>query len=122
MGAGSDNDLSHREWSNDFASDHSDHRGANIPRRSSRLILAGQGPSLFVPRNPRPVWGPLDEEEEDEDEDLEEGTFINYSLISHLATLLRDKVPRGTHVKGSVPYPNAFTGKDVVVSAFEVLY
>ncbi|KAF9454366.1 Dbl homology domain-containing protein [Macrolepiota fuliginosa MF-IS2] len=28
--------------------------------------------------------------------------------------LLRDKVLRGTHVKGSIPYPNAFTGKDVV--------
>ncbi|TRM58720.1 CNH domain-containing protein [Schizophyllum amplum] len=28
--------------------------------------------------------------------------------------LLRDKVPRGTHVKGSIPYPRAFTGKDIV--------
>ncbi|KAF8902367.1 Dbl-like domain-containing protein [Gymnopilus junonius] len=27
---------------------------------------------------------------------------------------LRDKVPRGTHVKGSIPYPRAFTGKDIV--------
>ncbi|KIY49932.1 Dbl homology domain-containing protein, partial [Fistulina hepatica ATCC 64428] len=40
--------------------------------------------------------------------------FINFSLLSHLSVLLRDKVPRGTHVKGSIPYPRAFTGKDIV--------
>lgn len=45
----------------------------------------------------------------------EETRFVNFALLSHFAVLLRDKVPRGTHVKGSVPYPRAFTGKDIVV-------
>lgn len=45
----------------------------------------------------------------------EETRFVNFALLSNLAVLLRDKVPRGTHVKGSVPYPRAFTGKDIVV-------
>lgn len=51
------------------------------------------------------IW---DEEEEDP------SRFINFSLLSHIAVQLRDKIPKGTHVKGSIPYPNAFTGKDVV--------
>lgn len=64
--------------------------------------------------------GPRSEQEEDahwrgEYEDEEEDRFVNFALLSHLAVLLRDKVPRGTHVKGSVPYPRAFTGKDIVV-------
>ncbi|CAE6417885.1 unnamed protein product [Rhizoctonia solani] len=46
----------------------------------------------------------------DEDETL----FVNLALLSHLAVKLRDKVPRGTHVKGSIPYTHAFTGKDIV--------
>ncbi|KAJ3755039.1 CNH domain-containing protein [Lentinula raphanica] len=40
--------------------------------------------------------------------------YINLSLLSHLSVQLKDKIPRGTHVKGGIPYPNAFTGKDVV--------
>ncbi|KAG9075486.1 hypothetical protein FS749_012835, partial [Ceratobasidium sp. UAMH 11750] len=40
--------------------------------------------------------------------------FVNLALLSHLAVKLRDKVPRGTHVKGSIPYTHAFTGKDIV--------
>lgn len=59
-------------------------------------------------------------EEELFEEDLEDeddiNMFVNLSLLSHLAMRLRDKVPRGTHVKGSIPYPRAFTGKDIVVS------
>ena len=42
--------------------------------------------------------------------------FFNASLLSHVAVKLRDKVPRETHVKGSLPFDNAFTGKDMVVS------
>jgi RHO1 GDP-GTP exchange protein 1/2 len=57
---------------------------------------------------------PQDEYWEDEDED-DESRFVNFSLLSHIAVQLRDKVPRGTHVKGSIPYPRAFTGKDIVV-------
>ncbi|KAJ7780243.1 Dbl-like domain-containing protein [Mycena maculata] len=67
--------------------------------------------------------GPLelhDEGEEDEywdeEEDDDETRFINFSLLSHVAVQFRDKVPRGTHVKGSIPYPRAFTGKDVVTT------
>ncbi|KAF8159386.1 CNH domain-containing protein [Crassisporium funariophilum] len=56
----------------------------------------------------------LHEEEEEDIFDDDERRFINLSLLSNLAVQLRDKVPRGTHVKGSVPYPRAFTGKDVV--------
>jgi hypothetical protein len=54
---------------------------------------------------------------EEEEKDLydDERRFINPSFLSHLAIQLRDEVPRGTHVKGSIPYPRAFTGKDIVV-------
>ncbi|KAG0704634.1 hypothetical protein DFH29DRAFT_911319 [Suillus ampliporus] len=59
-----------------------------------------------------------DEEEDDyfdsEDDDPDPDRFVNFSLLSHLAVRLRDKVPRGTHVKSSIPYPRAFTGKDIV--------
>jgi hypothetical protein len=50
------------------------------------------------------------------DEEENENRFINYFLLSHIAMQLRDKIPRGTHVKGSIPYSRAFTGKDIVVS------
>ena len=65
----------------------------------------------------------FDDEEYAEGEDLydseeeDESAFVNFALLSHLAVRLRDRVPRGTHVKGSIPYPMAFTGKDIVVSA-----
>ncbi|EIN06223.1 Dbl domain-containing protein [Punctularia strigosozonata HHB-11173 SS5] len=59
-----------------------------------------------------------DEDEYDDDflsEDEDDETrFVNFALLSHLAVRLRDKVPRGTHVKGSIPYPRAFTGRDIV--------
>jgi hypothetical protein len=57
---------------------------------------------------------PLNDYWEDEDEE-DETRFVNFSLLSHIAMQLRDKVPRGVHVKGSIPYPRAFTGKDIVV-------
>ncbi|KAG2345927.1 Dbl homology domain-containing protein [Suillus weaverae] len=47
-------------------------------------------------------------------DDPDPDRFVNFSLLSHLAVRLRDKVPRGTHVKSSIPYPRAFTGKDIV--------
>ncbi|KAJ4500998.1 CNH domain-containing protein [Lentinula lateritia] len=40
--------------------------------------------------------------------------YVNFSLLSHIAVQLKDKVPRETHVKGSIPYPGGFTGKDIV--------
>ena len=64
-------------------------------------------------------------EEYPEDEEIytdseeDESMFVNFALLSHLAVRLRDRVPRGTHVKGSIPYPRAFTGKDIVVSVME---
>ncbi|KAL5513096.1 TUS1 [Sanghuangporus vaninii] len=53
------------------------------------------------------------ESEEDYDEE-EEDRFVNLALLSHVAVRLRDKVPRGTHVKGGIPYQRAFTGRDIV--------
>lgn len=70
--------------------------------------------------------GPLELHDEDDDEyweddDEDDSRFVNFSLLSHMAVQLRDKVPRGTHVKGSIPWPRAFTGKDIVVR-FTSLY
>ena len=48
--------------------------------------------------------------------------FVDWALLSHIAVRLRDRVPRGTHVKGSVPYPRAFTGRDIVVSSHHSLW
>ena len=53
------------------------------------------------------------------DSEEDESMFVNFALLSHLAVRLRDRIPRGTHVKGSIPYPRAFTGKDIVVSAMK---
>ena len=64
---------------------------------------------------------PQDEYWED-DEEEDESRFVNFSLLSHIAVQLRDKVPRGTHVKGSIPYPRAFTGKDIVVCPFQIFF
>ena len=60
------------------------------------------------------------EEDELYDSEEDESAFVNFALLSHLAVRLRDRVPRGTHVKGSIPYPRAFTGKDIVVSVTEL--
>jgi RHO1 GDP-GTP exchange protein 1/2 len=79
-----------------------------------------------LPTPPRVYNGalePLGELLEDEDDffdsdgdDPDLDRFVNFSLLSHLVVRLRDKVPRGTHVKSSIPFPHAFTGKDIVVS------
>jgi hypothetical protein len=45
-------------------------------------------------------------------------SYVNFSLLSNIAVWMRDQVPRGTHVKGSIPYPRAFTGKDIVVCIY----
>ena len=55
-----------------------------------------------------------------EEESLD--SFVNFSLLSNIAVWFRDQVPRGTHVKGSIPYPRAFTGKDIVVCALPHLF
>ena len=88
---------------------------SNLERRNTNVIEQIKN---FVPK-------PLELHEEEEadlifDEDARR--FINLSLLSHLAVQLYDNVPRGTHVKGSVPYPRAFTGKDVVVCVLSTLF
>lgn len=40
--------------------------------------------------------------------------YVDFSLLSNLAVLLRDAVPRGEQIKGSIAYPGSFTGRDVV--------
>ena len=57
-----------------------------------------------------------DDEYYSDEESLD--SFVNFSLLSNIAVWMRDQVPRGTHVKGSIPYPRAFTGKDIVVCTF----
>jgi hypothetical protein len=57
----------------------------------------------------------LDMDWVDDESEGDDSRFVNFSLLSHIAVRLRDRVPRGTHVKGSIPYPKAFTGKDIVV-------
>ena len=101
-----------------FYADTVDEWGAgpsNLERRNTNVIEQIKN---FVPK-------PLELHEEEEadllfDEDARR--FINLSLLSHLAVQLYDNVPRGTHVKGSVPYPRAFTGKDVVVCALPLRF
>jgi len=56
------------------------------------------------------------EDEEDDDNFEDQAQFLDLSLLSNIAVQLQQKLPRGTHVKGSVPYQRAFTGKDLVVS------
>lgn len=58
--------------------------------------------------------------DDDEDPSEDGDRFFNPALLSHIAVRLRDKVPRGTHVKGSIPYERAFTGKDIVVRTLQI--
>lgn len=51
----------------------------------------------------------------DDDDELDEAAFINFALLSHIAVQLKDRVPRGSHMKGGVSHERAFTGRDVVV-------
>ncbi|KAG6841118.1 hypothetical protein C0991_001687 [Blastosporella zonata] len=84
---------------------------SNITRRPTELLheimFGGQGRGMLE------LHDELTEEYWDED-DEEPDRFVNFSLLSHLAVQLRDKVPRGEHVKGNIPYTRAFTGKDIV--------
>lgn len=91
---------------------------SNLTRNPSDLLrdLAGYGP-----RGPLELHDEVEGEYWEEEEDDDENRFVNFSLLSHIAVQLRDKVPRGTHVKGSIPYPRAFTGKDIVVRSFVIL-
>ncbi|KAJ7708817.1 Dbl-like domain-containing protein [Mycena rosella] len=83
-----------------------------MDRRPSEML---RDLASFAPRGPLELHDDAEDAYwEDEDEEDDESRFVNFSLLSHIAVQLRDKVPRGTHVKGSIPYPRAFTGKDIV--------
>ncbi|KAK6978137.1 CNH domain-containing protein [Favolaschia claudopus] len=85
---------------------------SGIDRRPSEML---RDLASYTPRGPLELHeNDVDGYWEDEDEEDDENRFVNFSLLSHIAVQLRDKVPRGTHVKGSIPYPRAFTGKDIV--------
>jgi hypothetical protein len=88
---------------------------SNVTRSPTGLLRAISNYNSSE-RRPLELHDDMEEDEYWEEEDEEDETrFINFSLLSHVAVQFRDKVPRGTHVKGSIPYPRAFTGKDVVV-------
>ncbi|KAJ7483152.1 CNH domain-containing protein [Mycena latifolia] len=89
---------------------------SNVSRSPTDLL---QVISNYNENERRPLELHDDAEEEeywDEEEEDDPTRFINFSLLSHVAVQFRDKVPRGTHVKGSIPYPRAFTGKDAVTT------
>jgi hypothetical protein len=96
------------------------------PELSQRSVL-GEKAALGFPDTVEPMRMETDQSlhlhpEFEGDDDIydtdSEGDdrYVDFSLLSHIAMRLRDKVPRETHVKGSIPYPRAFTGKDIVVS------
>ncbi|TCD64248.1 hypothetical protein EIP91_004317 [Steccherinum ochraceum] len=44
----------------------------------------------------------------------EEDSYFFPAFLSHISVRLQSDVPRDTHLKGSIPYPETFTGKDLV--------
>ncbi|PFH46667.1 hypothetical protein AMATHDRAFT_69289 [Amanita thiersii Skay4041] len=81
---------------------------ASVSRRPTDLL---QSIRDFTPSHDMDV---AEEEYWEEEDEEDETRFVNFAMLSHMAVQLRDKVPRGVHVKGSIPYPRAFTGKDIV--------
>jgi hypothetical protein len=64
------------------------------------------------------------EEEYDEEEEVEEQNEMNFfspSLLSHVSVQLRDRVERNSHIKGGIPWPKSFTGRDIIVSPHQVV-
>jgi hypothetical protein len=102
-----------RSWANDDTLPYDtpqhvdwDHAGpSNVNRRPTNDLRAIRN---FVPE---PDYDDFDDEGEEEDP----RQFFELWSLSNIAAELQNKVPRGTHVKGSIPYPRAFTGKDIVV-------
>ena len=101
------------------------YRGDSTVSRVSSLPQEYMDIKMPVPLEEEYPQDQYPDEEYAEDEEIytdseeDESLFVNFALLSHLAVRLRDRVPRGTHVKGSIPYPRAFTGKDIVVSVIE---
>jgi hypothetical protein len=57
-----------------------------------------------------------EEYDEEEAEEQNEMNFFSPSLLSHVSVQLRDRVERNSHIKGGIPWPKSFTGRDVIVS------
>jgi len=60
--------------------------------------------------------GFLEDGSQEGDDEANVLRFFTPALLSNVSVQLRDKVERGDHIKGSIPFPNSFTGKDIVVS------
>lgn len=87
------------------------------PSHANRDSIVDPRQSIAVYSQEEPtVQDTQDDYWEDIDED--ESLFINFSLLSHIAVQLRDKIEPKMHVKGSVSYPRSFTGRDIVVRIF----
>ncbi|KAJ3780956.1 Dbl-like domain-containing protein [Lentinula aff. detonsa] len=71
-------------------------------------------PGFISPRSPYDEYEGYVDDDASSSSSSFASRYVNYSLLSHIAVQLKDKVPRGTHVKGSIPYPGGFTGKDIV--------
>ncbi|KAF9038576.1 CNH domain-containing protein [Panaeolus papilionaceus] len=83
------------------------------PSHANRDSIVDPRQSIAVYSQEEPtVQDTQDDYWEDIDED--ESLFINFSLLSHIAVQLRDKIEPKMHVKGSVSYPRSFTGRDIV--------
>ena len=54
--------------------------------------------------------------------DAHTSRFIDMAYVSNVASVLRHKIPCGTHTKGYIHYPEAFTGRDVVVRNPPILF
>ncbi|RYG69380.1 hypothetical protein EON64_02860, partial [archaeon] len=52
---------------------------------------------------------------------MSRAAYVNFALMSHLAVLLKESVPRQAQVKGSISYPSSFTGKDIVTALQTVI-
>jgi hypothetical protein len=56
-----------------------------------------------------------------EEEEMDGLRFFDPSLMSNVAVQLHDKVVRGEHIKGSLPFRDSFTGKDIVVRVYSTI-
>ncbi|KAH8084690.1 Dbl homology domain-containing protein, partial [Filobasidium floriforme] len=54
--------------------------------------------------------------DEEEAEEQNEMNFFSPSLLSHVSVQLRDRVERNSHIKGGIPWPKSFTGRDVITT------
>lgn len=90
---------------------------SDVRRRVTNDLMAIRN---FDP-DPMLNYGPEDYEDYDVSEEEDPTAFLDLSLLSNIAVQLQIKVPRGTHVKGSIPYPRAFTGKDIVTAIHAIL-